>query len=94
MKGYHLLKKQKIADTCFKPNNMDKVVDIEKLNEFNLLKEDVAKVGLQYQSADSEKRRLIHLIEFLKDPFDVCEFIIVLLFLNVSIEEMYQIICG
>ena len=70
---------------------MDKVVDIEKLNEFNLLKEDV---GLQYQSADSEKRRVIHLIEFLKDPFDVCEFIIVLLFLNVSIEEMYQIICG
>ena len=67
---------------------------IEKLNEFNLLKEDVAEVGLQSQSLDSEKRRLVHLIKFLKDPYDVCEFIIALLFLNVSIKEMYQIICA
>ena len=41
---------------------------------------------------DSEKRRLIHSIEFLKDPYNVCEFIIALLSLNVSIEEMHQVI--
>ena len=67
---------------------------IEKLNEFNLLKEDVAEASLQSQSLDSEKRRLVHLIEFLKDPYDACEFIIALLSLNVSIKEIYQINCG
>ena len=29
----------------FKPNNVGAVMDIEKLNEFNLLKEDVEEVG-------------------------------------------------
>ena len=43
---------------------------------------------------DSEKRRLVHLIEFLKDLYDVGEFIIALLSWNVSTAEMYQIICG
>ena len=38
--------------------------------------------------------KLVHLIEFLKDPYDVWEFIIALLSLNVSTEEMYQIICS
>ena len=51
-------------------------MDIEKLNEFNLFKEDVAEVGLQSQSLDGEKRRLIYYIEFLEDPHDVCKFII------------------
>ena len=77
MKGYHLVKKLIIVDISFKPNNMDKVMDIEKLNEFNLFKEDVAEVGLQNQSLDGEKRRLIYYIEFLEDPQDVCKFIIV-----------------
>ena len=32
-------------DTSFKPNNMHAVMDIEKLIEFDLLKEDVEEVG-------------------------------------------------
>ena len=32
-------------DTSFEPNNMGEVMDIEKLNEFNLLEEDVKEVG-------------------------------------------------
>ena len=43
---------------------------------------------------DSEKRRLVDLIEFSKEPYDVCEFIIALLSLYISIEEMYQNIVG
>ena len=58
------MKKQEIADTSFKSNNMDKVMEIQKLNEFNLLKDEVAEVGLQSQRLDSEKRRLVHLIEY------------------------------
>ena len=30
--------KKILADTNLKPNNMDQVMDIEKLNQFNLLK--------------------------------------------------------
>ena len=45
-------------------------------------------------SLDSEKRRMVHLIQFLKEPYHFWEFIIALLSLNVSIEKMYQIICG
>ena len=40
---------------------------------------------------DSEKRRLVHLIEFFKDLNDVWESIIALLSLNVSTEEIYQV---
>ena len=58
------MKKQEIADTSFKSNNMDKVMEIQKLNEFNLLKDEVAEVGLQSQRLDSEKRRLVHLTEY------------------------------
>ena len=40
------MKKEKIADTSFKPNNMNQVMNIEKLNnELNLLKEDVEEIG-------------------------------------------------
>ena len=59
-------------------------MNIKKLNEFNLLKEEVEKFG----------KVLVHLIQFLKDPNDACEFIIALLPLNVSTEEMYHIICS
>ena len=34
--------------------------------------------------------RLVHSIEFLKDPYRFCEFIIALLSLNISIEEMHR----
>ena len=40
-------------------------MDIAKLNEFNVLKGDVAEVGQQSQSLDSEKRRLVNLTEYL-----------------------------
>ena len=43
---------------------------------------------------DGEERRLVYSIGFLKDPYDVCELIIALLSLNVTIEEMYQVIYG
>ena len=36
--------------------------------------------------------RLVHSTEFLKDPYRFCEFIIALLSLNISIEEMHPII--
>ena len=39
-------------------------MEIQKLNEFNLLKDEVAEVGLQSQRLDSEKRRLVHLTEY------------------------------
>ena len=41
---------------------------------------------------DSEQGRLVHSIEFLKNQYDFCEFVIALLSLNISIEEMYQVI--
>ena len=61
--------KQKIVDASFKPNNLDQVVEIEKFNEFDLLKESVQEVWLQSQRLDSEKNRLVHLNEFLKDRY-------------------------
>ena len=54
-------------------------MDIERVNEFNLLKEEVKEFGQQSKSLDSENKRSEDLIETLKDPIDVCEFIIVLL---------------
>ena len=48
----------------------------EELNEFNLLKEDIEEVWYQCKSFNIWKRRLVHLIDFLKDSYDVCEFII------------------
>ena len=60
-------------------------MDIERVNEFNLLTEKVKEFGQQSRSLDSENKRLEDLIETLKDPTDVCEFIIVLLsLLNAS----------
>ena len=34
-----------MADTSFKPNYLDQVGDTEKLNDRNLLREDIEKVG-------------------------------------------------
>ena len=72
---------------------MGQATDIEKLNQFNLLKKE-DEFGKQSQNLDSENWRLVHIIDLLKNPDDVHEFIITLLSLNVSIEEIYQIICG
>ena len=40
---------------------------------------------------DIGKRRLVHPIEFLKDPYDFCEFVIALLSLNVSIDKISMV---
>ena len=61
--------KQKIVDASFKPNNLDQAVEIEKFNEFNLLKEGIQEVWLQSQWLDSEKNRMVHLNEFLMDRY-------------------------
>ena len=72
---------------------MGQATDIEKLNQFNLLKKE-DEFGKQSQNLGSENWRLVHIIDLLKNPDDVHEFIITLLSLNVSVEEIYQIICG
>ena len=69
-------------------------MDIEKRTEFNLLNEEVQKVVQQSKRLGSENVRSEQLIEFLKNTNDVCEFITVLLSLNVNIEKKYQVIFG
>lgn len=59
-----------------KLNNIDQVIDIEKHNEFNLIKEDVNEAVQQSKSLDIESKKIEWLIDFLKDPNDDCEFII------------------
>ena len=67
---------------------MDLVVDIERVSEFDLLKEEVKEFAQQGKSSDSENNRLEDLVETLKDPIDVCEFIIALLSLLNAYEKM------
>ena len=62
-------------------------MDIEKRTEFDLLNEEVQKVVQQSKRLGSENVRSEQLIEFLKNTNDVCEFITVLLSLNVNIEK-------
>ena len=69
-------------------------MDIEKRTEFDLLNEEVQKVVQQSKRLGSENVRSEQLIEFLKNANDVCEFITVLLSLNVNIEKKYQVIFG
>ena len=69
-------------------------MDIEKRTEFNLLNEKVQKVVQQSKRLGSENVRSEQLIEFLKNANDVCEFITVLLSLNVNIEKKHQVIFG
>ena len=69
-------------------------MDIEKRTEFNLLNEKVQKVVQQSKRLGSENVRSEQLIEFLKNTNDVCEFITVLLSLNVNIEKKHQVIFG
>lgn len=69
-------------------------MDIEKRTEFDLLNEEVQKVVQQSKRLGSENVRSEQLIEFLKNTNDVCEFITVLLSLNVNIEKKHQVIFG
>lgn len=41
-----------------KLNNIDQVIDIEKRNEFNLIKEDVKEAVQQSKSLDIESKKL------------------------------------
>ena len=51
--------KHNLAILKSKLTNMEHVMDIEKHKEFDLLKEEVEKVGQQHQSLDGEDRRLV-----------------------------------
>lgn len=66
---------------------MNQIMDIVKLNEFNLLKKEVDQFGPQSQTLDCENRRLKHLVKILKNLNDVYKCIIALLSLDVSTEK-------
>ena len=58
-----------------------------------MLKKKVEEFGQQSKNLDSKKRRLEHFAETLKDPNDVSECIITLLYLlNLSKEKIDQVI--
>ena len=47
---------------------MEKLIDIDKLTEFNLLKKKVEEFRQQRKCLESENRALKQFIEILKDP--------------------------
>ena len=59
----------KLANVKWKLNNMDWLLDIEKVNE--------SYFGQQSKSLDIEHRTLENLVETLKDPNDLCGFFII-----------------
>ena len=69
-------------------------MESEKLNEFSLLKELTVRKLDKKPKFGQGKNRLFYLVKYLKDPYDVYEFIIALLSLNIIKEGMYQIFCG
>ena len=90
-----------MRDFCL--NNMDKLMDIDKHTEFNLLKKKVEEFRKQRKSLESESKALEQLVENLKDPFVtpfqdgnyanyVREFVMALLSLNVSIDKIDQVL--
>lgn len=73
-----------------KLNNMEQVLNIKKVNDIIISKEWIEDLG---NKAKSWIVRLEHLGETLKDPINICEYIIVSLFLlNVSKEKIDQVI--
>ena len=73
-----------------KLNNMKQVLNIKKVNDIIISKEWIEDLG---NKAKVWIVRLEHLGETLKDPSNVCEYIIVSLFLlNVSKEKIDQVI--
>ena len=84
-KQQKIIENHKSANVKRKLNSMDQLMDIEKVNEFNLLKKRHRK--MRQKKLDIENRRLEDLIETLKGPNYVCEWVIALfLLLNVSKE--------
>ena len=60
------LLKRKLAYLQRKLNNMDKIKDIDKHTEFNLIRKEVEKFRQQSKILESENRALKQLVETLK----------------------------
>lgn len=72
-------------------NDMDQVVKIVKLNQFNLLKKEVDEFGQLSKILDRQNRRLGDIVEVLNDQNDVYECIVVLYSVNVNKEKTDQV---
>ena len=72
-------------------NDMDQVVKIVKLNQFNLLKKEVGEFGQLSKILDRQNRRLGDIVEVLNDQNDVYECIVVLYSVNVNKEKTDQV---
>ena len=70
---------------------MGALMNIEKLNEFNFLKEDVDKLGERAIVRIVKKGDLYIQLNFWRIHLIFCELLIALLSLNLSTEEMYQL---
>ena len=75
-----------------KLNKMNQVLDIVKLNKFNILKKEDEEFGKQIKNLNCENRRLGHIAEILKDPNDVSECIINLYSFIISKDKIDQVI--
>lgn len=72
-------------------HDMDQVVKIVKLNQFNLLKKEVDEFGQLSKILDRQNRRLGDIAEVLNDQNDVYECIVVLYSVNVNKEKTDQV---
>lgn len=72
-------------------SDMDQVVEIVKLNQFNLLKKEVDEFGQLSKILDRQNRRLGDIVEVLNDQNDVYECIVVLYSVNVNKEKTDQV---
>lgn len=72
-------------------NDMDQVVKIVKLNQFNLLKKEVDEFGQLSKILDRQNRRLGDIVEVLNHQNDVYECIVVLYSVNVNKEKTDQV---
>ena len=97
------LLKRKSAYLQRKLNNMDKLMDIDKHTELNLLRNEVEEFRQQIKSLESKNRALEQLVQILKNPVvttfqdgkyanDVRECVMALLSLNVSIDKIDQVV--
>ena len=75
-----------------KLNKMNQVLDIVKLNKFNILKKEDQEFGKKIKNLNCENRRLGHIAEILKDPNDVSEYIINLYSFIISKDKIDQVI--
>ena len=84
--------KYKSVKTKRKLNNIDRVMDVVKLDKFKFsTKKEVQEFRQQSKNLDRENRKLEHKVEILKDP-NVCECIIGLCSLSIRREKINQAI--